>query len=363
MSVCSSRRGLLYEVTMANDSQLLRSYVEEGSEEAFQQLVCENIGLVYGVALRYLNGDGSLAEDACQVVFQSLARKATSLDPDTIMTGWLYSHAFHTATRMARAEKRRRLREARAAAEQEIMASTEEHDDHLERMVSELLSGLRKNDRAALLMRFYEERSFPEIGGILGVSEDAAEKRVARALEKMRRKLKIITASGTASTLAAYLSIVGATQVPASLASRILQQLPAQAAAGAAGLSGLTSVFVSIKTAKAIVAGAAVVAVAVSIAVALKSEPETGEVITADSLTDASPLLAPPEIPPGNTLAERWARTKANPKRLHEITGQPATKPVFSVPYDTDFGSGPTTLRFPRSKLQLMNDTERGGRK
>jgi RNA polymerase sigma factor (sigma-70 family) len=124
--------------------------VQEGSQEAFQEIVVEHLGLVYGVALRCLNGDAALAEDACQIVFQSLAQKARSIPPDTIITGWLYRHAFHTASRMARAEQRRRRREARAVAEHDMASEKEPHSlNAIEQAAAELLAGLPSADREA----------------------------------------------------------------------------------------------------------------------------------------------------------------------------------------------------------------------
>lgn len=310
MSGCDLRWGL-YEVSMDSDIQLIRSYSEDGAEEAFQQLVYRHIGLVYGVALRCLNGDCGLAEDACQIVFNSLAHKAKSLDPNTSMTGWLYRHAFYTATRMARNEKRRRLREAKVAAEQKATPSTglrDSQNSDLPRLASELLASLREKDRAALVMRFYEERTFPEIGKVLGVSEDGAEKRVSRALEKMRRKLNISTAGGTVAVLATYLSSVSATTLPASLTSRILRQLPGRTA----GFSALTGVFCSSRSAKAILAGMGLIAVGVPIIVERESEPARDD----ESTSNAS--FTSPKIQPDNTHSERRTDAKAGQKQSSE---------------------------------------------
>ena len=304
--------------------RLLQSYVQEGSQEAFQEIVVGHLGLVYGVALRCLNGDAALAEDACQLVFQSLAQKARSLPPDTIMTGWLYRHAYHTASRMARAEKRRHLREKRAAAD---LATTgnegPDSTDAAEQAAAKLLACLPTQDRAALLLRFYEDRSFREIGETLGVSEDAAQKRVARAIEKLRSKLTKVGTGSATSALTAYLTSIGATQVPTTLASRIL----ASAAGGAATTSGLTALatiattLFTMKT-KAILIAAAVIAVSAPIVLTVRSKPDDVAPQAVSSPDPAIPLPMPPAIPPGNTQAEIWDRIKKDPERLGEIIRQ-----------------------------------------
>jgi len=58
---------------------LLRAYVQENSEAAFQELVNRYIDLVFSTALRRVSGDRQLAEDVSQQVFTDFARKARSL--------------------------------------------------------------------------------------------------------------------------------------------------------------------------------------------------------------------------------------------------------------------------------------------
>ena len=215
---------------MDNDIEMLRAYAERGSEEAFQNLVRKHIGMVYRVSLRHVNGDRALAEDACQLVFNDLARKAKSVDPNTIMTGWLYRHAFHTASRIARTEKRRRIREDRYATDQAVDASetSDAAKENLRSLADRLLSGLREKDRAAVLLRFYEGRSYSEIGAVLGMSTDAAEKRISRSVERIRRRLRLGTASATGLLIAGLVSPGDASDIPASLAVQICGRLPGQ---------------------------------------------------------------------------------------------------------------------------------------
>ena len=75
-------------VGMAEDPELLRQCVETSSQEAFGKLVgrCTSI-FVYGVALRY-SGNAQWAEDATQVVFINLARKARALCQRNQLAGY-----------------------------------------------------------------------------------------------------------------------------------------------------------------------------------------------------------------------------------------------------------------------------------
>ena len=65
-------------MTDPNDWQLIKMYVEEDKQAAFDTLVRRQMDLVYCTCLREL-GEPSLAEDAAQAVFLILARKAPSL--------------------------------------------------------------------------------------------------------------------------------------------------------------------------------------------------------------------------------------------------------------------------------------------
>ena len=105
------------------DSELLRRYAEEESEEAFAELVRRHLDLVYSTALRRLAGDTHLAQDVAQSVFTALARKAPSLAGRTALTGWLYLGSHHAAAQAVRGEQRRRIRETEASTMHELFSA------------------------------------------------------------------------------------------------------------------------------------------------------------------------------------------------------------------------------------------------
>ena len=74
-------------------------------------------------------------------------------------------------------------------------------------MLDEGVAALDEVDRRAILLRFFENHGFRDIGATLGMSEDAAQKRVGRALERLRVFLSgrgVTTgAAGLAATLTA----------------------------------------------------------------------------------------------------------------------------------------------------------------
>lgn len=80
---------------------------------------------------------------------------------------------------------------------------------------------LGERDRAALLARFFENKSFGEIGTRLAASEDAARMRVERALEKLRGLLARRGVTSTAAALGGLLASEAAAAAPPGLAASV----------------------------------------------------------------------------------------------------------------------------------------------
>src|SRR5687767_5249191 len=95
------------------DRSLLERYAREGCEGAFEELVRRHIELVWGVACR-VTGDGELARDVAQGVFNDLARKARFFPSGASIAGWLYRGAVMAARNAVRSNRRRVLREREA---------------------------------------------------------------------------------------------------------------------------------------------------------------------------------------------------------------------------------------------------------
>lgn len=227
-----------------NDTELLRRYVQEGSQEAFAELVKLRIGLVYSAALRQTGGDAAQAQDVTQVVFTDLARKAASLCRHRALIGWLYTSTRFAAGKMARTERRRQAREQEAFSMQQDLAPTfpEIPADRLRPLLDEAMHDLAETDRHALLLRFFDDCSMAELGRTLGLSESAAQKRVERALAKLRDRLARRGLSSTAAAIGAALSqAAAATVVPTGLAATVTHGALTAAATTATGIGLLST--------------------------------------------------------------------------------------------------------------------------
>jgi RNA polymerase sigma factor (sigma-70 family) len=232
------RRFLYCEMNMGEDARLLREYVESGSNRAFSALVDRHFGLVYTAALRIADGDAHLAQDVVQSVFTDFAGKAKSFPRDLFLGGWLYKHTCFIAANAVRKERRRRIRERQAFE----MNSANEPSDPIWSRVSpvldEAMSRLGASDRNALVLRFFERKSFRAVGGVLGISEEAARKRVDRALDKLRGYFARRGLSFSAVVLSSALDSHAAAAAPMGLSSLVATTALSEAAkGGGAGFS------------------------------------------------------------------------------------------------------------------------------
>lgn len=216
-----------------SDWLLLRRYVENGSEEAFASLVERHKRLVYWTCRRDI-ADVQLAEDAAQAVFVILARKAASVRKDASLAGWLFSVARNVSRRAKMAERRRWQKEQAAAMSMHSQIDPNAAWEQAEPWINDALSALPDADRSAILLRYCEEYSFPEIAVALGTTEEAARKRVVRSLERVRSNLAKRNVSIASALLAALLAERAAQAVPESCTAMSGKAILAIASSGPA---------------------------------------------------------------------------------------------------------------------------------
>ncbi|MEO7413322.1 MAG: sigma-70 family RNA polymerase sigma factor [Opitutaceae bacterium] len=219
-----------------SDHDLLRQYARDGSQAAFTELVRRHVDLVYSAACRLVKSS-ALAEEIAQSVFVDLSRNAARIKSATPLVAWLHVVTRRTAIDTIRRESRRQAREQTAMI---IAAMKPPSSDWsgVEPLLDDAVESLPEPDRAAILLRFFESKSLREVGAALGTSDDAAQKRVARALEQLRafflRRGIAVTAAGLVTDLSAH----AIQSAPAALSASVSA---ATAAASVAALSTATN--------------------------------------------------------------------------------------------------------------------------
>lgn len=282
---------------MQNDNELLRQYAENKSEAAFRAFVERHLSSVYSVALRRVGGDVHLAQDVTQRVFTDLARKSAILFRHRAINGWLFVSARYAAAEAVRRERRRHEREQAAMIFHQVQLEgpSESEWEHLRPGLDDLIAKLSEKDREAVLLRFFRNLSFVEIGERLSLSENTARMRVERAIEKIRSHLACQGVKSPAGALALVLASQSAVAVPASLSAVVTVSAVASSAAGNATLLWQFITMSKITVRVIAVVAAACIAILVAIAMTSKTSGIPGST-TAATLPVALQSTEPPNI-------------------------------------------------------------------
>ena len=245
-----------------DDRELLDEFVKARSQAAFRELVERPLPVVYSAARRMVR-DSHLAEEVAQSVFTTLAQKAETIRPPHVLGGWLYNTTRHLAMHAVRTEQRRREREQTAYAMQALDQSQPPRESGIAEHLEPAMSELDAEDRDALVLRFLANRGLREVGAELGVSEEAARKRVSRALERLRTVLEsrgvtatsvLLASALTASTLAVPVGL-GATVTATALTGISIQTSTAIAATKAIVMTAMQKTLIAGIVAFAFTAG------------------------------------------------------------------------------------------------------------
>lgn len=249
---------------MSDDLVLLRQYARNHSEEAFAALVSRYVNLVYSVALRQVR-DADLAAEVTQAVFIILSRKAGALGDKTILAGWLCRTARYASANALTVQGRRQRREQEAFMQSQLEQPHASHPSQAETwtQIGPLLDAgmarLSRKDHDALVLRFFENKDFADVGAALGASEKAARVRVRRALEKLHRYFDQRGIGSTTDFLAREISANFVKAAPAVLAGSVTGVVMAKGAAASAStaavIQGTMKIMAWTKTKIAIVAG------------------------------------------------------------------------------------------------------------
>ena len=261
------------------DLQLISRYTRDACQDSFTELVNRHLDLVYSAALRQLRSP-DLAQEVAQSVFIELSRAAGKIKPGSILPAWLYQVTRRRTIDVVRRESRRQLRE-QIACENNAMNSPASDWSHIEPLLDEAMDSLDEADRAAILLRYFENKSLREVGEALGASEDAAQKRVSRAIDRLRDYLTRKKIPVAAAGLAAVISANAVEAAPAGLSATVsASALAAGAAAHTAAIIGVTKAIAMTTIQKALIAAVITATVSTGVYEASRAAQLAGKVQT-----------------------------------------------------------------------------------
>jgi cell division protein ZapA (FtsZ GTPase activity inhibitor) len=144
---------------------------------------------------------------------------------------------------------------------------THSHWQELAPVLDEAMHDLKAQDREALLLRYFQDSDFKSMGTALGLSEGAAQMRVSRTLERLRRALARRGIAISATALSATLGSDAVISAPAGLAASAASTALASAATDSGSALSLIKLMTMTKLKAGVIAAIAVAGVATPLAV------------------------------------------------------------------------------------------------
>lgn len=167
------------------DRVLVQRLVRQGDQEAFSSIMSHYAAMVYSTCRRVVGND-SQAEDAAQETFFHFLKNANRITGS--LGGWLHQVATRRAVDLVRQNISRQRREDTYAAN-DIHQADQWAD--VEPLVDEALEELPNEMREILVLHYLDGQSLTQIAGARNVSQPTLSRRVAAALEELRKKLRI----------------------------------------------------------------------------------------------------------------------------------------------------------------------------
>jgi RNA polymerase sigma factor (sigma-70 family) len=247
-----------------SDAELLREYAQGNEDAPFEELLRRHVDLVHSAALRQSDSADAAAEIS-QTVFVDLARRARLLasrfQAEASLAGWLCRSARNQALNLRRNEFRRHARE-RLAMDQLVPTESSPDWERLRPILDAAMAELSEAEYDALVMRFFQKLDLRAVGRALGVSDNAAQKRIVRALDKLRELLSRRGLTTTTGVLSLAITANGVQAAPAGLTLTISAAASmAGTAAAAATATTITKTIAMTTLQKALITTAAVAAV------------------------------------------------------------------------------------------------------
>ena len=174
--------------------------VQQGNKLAFEELMRHYYPRILNFIYRFV-GHQSTAEDLAQEVFMRVYNSAPRYRPKSRFQTWIYTIAKNVALNDLRRSRRLTYsRDEPADGDDQLFYRDMDglgQDAPDEKMIQKekaarirtAISELPENQRAAIILRRYEEFSYAEIAATLNVSDKAVKSLLSRAMQNLKKRL------------------------------------------------------------------------------------------------------------------------------------------------------------------------------
>jgi RNA polymerase sigma-70 factor (ECF subfamily) len=172
------------------DDEVIKEYLISHNVAYFDILYRRYSGKVFGKCLSILKEENS-AEDAMQDIFMKVLLNLSKFSGKSKFSTWLYSITYNFCIdTVRRAKKKKHVLVDDFSKEHDSAADDIEDKFLLETKISKLkiiMEELPATDKAILMMKYQDDMSIREIGGILEKSESAIKMKIKRAKQKFQK--------------------------------------------------------------------------------------------------------------------------------------------------------------------------------
>lgn len=158
-------------------------------KDDFIKLIFENNGIIIKICNSYCNNKTD-REDLAQEIIYTLWKGGKTFNPDFKFSTWMYRVALNVAISFYRANKKLKnnisFTETDIEIEDKILDSTTSEENL--NLLQQQIAALKELDKALIIL-YFEEKSYKEIAEIIGITETNVATKVSRIKEKLKQNI------------------------------------------------------------------------------------------------------------------------------------------------------------------------------